>query len=808
MEEAPISPPSPRSPVQEDAPMAPGEASAQEEKENTKQESIDNIVQAIRDECLVPSPILKGVPLPDVPSALLLIGRKYNTLTEANQGLREECEHLRKKCAEECEPKYDILKKKYTDEREERKRLYNEVIELKGNIRVYCRCRPLSLEEIAKGSSCVVDFDPAHDTELRIICTDSSKKQFKFDHIFGHKDDQDAVFKETLPIVKSVLDGFNVCIFAYGQTGSGKTFTMEGIPENRGVNYRALDELFKISGQRSSLMRYEFYVSMLEVYNEKIRDLLADSPDQLSKRLDIKQASDGTQDVPGLLEPQVGSIDEVWEILTNGGRNRSVGSTNANELSSRSHSLVRVTIKGESFVDGQKFTSRLWLVDLAGSERLGKIEVEGERLKESQFINKSLSALGDVISALASKNPHIPYRNSKLTHLLQSSLGGDCKTLMFAQISPSSADLGETLCSLNFASRVRGIEHGPVRKQTDFAESFKLKQMADKLLQSEKENIRLNESLQLMQLKYASRENVFKTLQDKIISNVQIREAEQTSKNYQQKVRELENQLNGDRTTKKDAAKFPKPPVAPLRGRPPLQRITNQLSPSGRQTSRGAHPVIDKENSLLTNKTSGEDLVKSLHRARRITLAPVMRNVPAQPKRRASIAILQDTTQRAQALPVARHQNISGNTQFSHLMIPKRRSLASFTPIRGSLGAATTPDKSNFSTLASSSKYRSPSRFQAFSKSMIPTFSSPHQRLRLTSSPTNAEHLDGAHQTTNKLCFSVQKRVIVSSPARPKQFMHQGHTMFNQVLRGGNLVGRLQGTAQRVLCKNKRRSVI
>ncbi|KAG6467390.1 hypothetical protein ZIOFF_074795 [Zingiber officinale] len=618
MEEAPISPSSPRSPVQEDAPMAPGEASAQEAKENTKQESIDNIVQAIRDECLVPSPVLKGVPLPDLSSALLLIGRKYNTLTEANQGLREECEHLRKKCAEECEPKYDILKKKYTDEREERKRLYNEVIELKGNIRVYCRCRPLSLEEIAKGSSCVVDFDPAQDTELRIICTDSSKKQFKFDHIFGHKDDQDAVFKETLPIVKSVLDGFNVCIFAYGQTGSGKTFTMEGIPENRGVNYRALEELFKISGQRSSLMRYEFYVSMLEVYNEKIRDLLADGPDQLSKRLDIKQASDGTQDVPGLLEPQVGSIDEVWEILINGGRNRSVGSTNANELSSRSHSLVRVTIKGESFVDGQKFTSRLWLVDLAGSERLGKIEVEGERLKESQFINKSLSALGDVISALASKNPHIPYR-------------------------------------------VRGIEHGPVRKQTDFAESFKLKQMADKLLQSEKENIRLNEGLQLMQLKYASRENVFKTLQDKV---------------------------------------------------------------------------------------------------------------------------------------------------FSHLMIPKRRSLASFTPIRGSLGAATTPDKSNFSTLASSSKYRSPSRFQAFSKSMIPTFSSPHQRLRLTSSPTNAEHLDGAHHTTNKLCFSVQKRVIVSSPARPKQFMHQGHTMFNQVLRGGNLVGRLQGTAQRVLCKNKRRSVI
>lgn len=321
---------------------------------------------------------------------------------------------------------------------------------------------------------------------------------------------------------------------------------------------------------------------------------------------------------------------------------------------------------------------------------------------------------------------------------------------------------------------------------------------------------------------------------------MQIREAEQTSKNYQQKVtylifnlylsrfysifnfpsvsnellfysiqvRELENQLNSERTTKKDAAKFPKPPVAPLRRRPPLQRITNQLPPSGHQTIRSAHPVIDKENSLLTNRTSGEDLVKSLHRARRITLAPVIRNVPAQPKRRASIAILQDATERAQALPVARHQNISSNTQLSHLMNSKRRSLATFTPIRGSsFGAATTPDKSNFSTLASSSKYRSPSLVQAFSKSMIPTVSSPRQRLRLISSPTNAEHLEAAHHTTNKLCFSVQKRVIVSSPAQPKQFMNQGHPMFNQILRGGNLVGRL-GTAQRVLCKNRRQSVI
>lgn len=147
-------------------------------------------------------------------------------------------------------------------------------------------------------------------------------------------------------------------------------------------------------------MKYELSVSMLEVYNEKIRDLLVDNSNQPPKKLEIKQSAEGTQEVPGLVEACVHSTIEVWELLKSGSQVRSVGSTNANELSSRSHCLLRVTVTG----------SHLWLVDLAGSERVGKIEVEGERLKESQFINKSLSALGDVISALASKTSHIPYR--------------------------------------------------------------------------------------------------------------------------------------------------------------------------------------------------------------------------------------------------------------------------------------------------------------------------------------------------------------------------------------------------------------
>uniref|UniRef100_A0A6N2KTI6 TIR domain-containing protein n=1 Tax=Salix viminalis TaxID=40686 RepID=A0A6N2KTI6_SALVM len=228
----------------------------------------------------------------------------------------------------------------------------------------------------------------------------------------------------------------------------------------------------------------------------------------------IKQTAEGTQEVPGLVETRVTGTEDVWDLLKSGSR----------------ASLLRVTVKGENLINGQKTRSHLWMVDMAGSERVGKIDVEGERLKESQFINKSLSALGDVISALASKTGHIPYRNSKLTHILQSSLGGDCKTLMFVQISPSATDLGETLCSLNFTGRVRGIESGPARKQADLSELFKYKQMVEKLKHDEKETKKLQDSLQSLQLRLAATERICRTLQEK--------------------VRELENQLGEERKTR------------------------------------------------------------------------------------------------------------------------------------------------------------------------------------------------------------------------------------------------------------------
>ncbi|CAN6581956.1 unnamed protein product [Malus baccata var. baccata] len=158
--------------------------------------------------------------------------------------------------------------KELPDELSEQKRLYNEVIELKGNIRVFCRFRPLNQTEISSGSGSVVGLESSLDSGLQVICSDSSKKQFKFDHVFGPEGNQEAVFAQTKPIVSSVLDGYNVCIFAYGQTGTGKTFTMEGTPKNRGVNFR----------------RYELCVSMLEVNNEKTRDILVDNTNQPTKK--------------------------------------------------------------------------------------------------------------------------------------------------------------------------------------------------------------------------------------------------------------------------------------------------------------------------------------------------------------------------------------------------------------------------------------------------------------------------------------------------------------------------------------------
>jgi kinesin family protein C2/C3 len=250
-----------------------------------------------------------------------------------------------------------------------------------------------------------------------------------------------------------------------GQTGSGKTFTMEGSPGNIGVSPRAVNELFRVIDSTAEDWVYTVTFSTLEIYNETIRDLLESGTDR--EKLDVRQTPQGNS-VPGLTEIQVTSTEQVMSLMAQGQSNRAVGSHDMNEHSSRSHSILTLVCEGKCLRDGNTTYGKLHLIDLAGSERIGKTDASGDRLKEAQNINRSLSALGDVINALGNKkNSHVPYRNSKLTFLLQDSLGGNSKVLMFVNISPAIYNLGETVCSLNFAARCRNVELGSAKKQID-----------------------------------------------------------------------------------------------------------------------------------------------------------------------------------------------------------------------------------------------------------------------------------------------------------------------------------------------------
>ncbi|KAL9438255.1 hypothetical protein AB3S75_024014 [Citrus x aurantiifolia] len=353
----------------------------------------------------------------------------------------------------------------------ENRRLFNEVQDLKGNIRVYCRIRPFLPGQTKKQTT--IEYIGENG---ELIFANPSKpgkdgqRMFKFNKVFGPDATQAEVFSDTQPLIRSALDGYNVCIFAYGQTGSGKTYTMSGPSgpheEDWGVNYRALNDLFNLSQNRRSSIMYEVAVQMVEIYNEQVRDLLTNDGSQ--RKLGIMSTSQPNGlAVPDASMHPVTSTEDVLELMDIGLKNRAIGATALNERSSRSHSVVTVHVRGKDLKTGIPLHGNLHLVDLAGSERVDRSEATGDRLKEAQHINKSLSALGDVIFALAQKSPHVPYRNSKLTQILQSSLGGQAKTLMFVQLNPDVNSYSESLSTLKFAERVSGVELGAARSSKE-----------------------------------------------------------------------------------------------------------------------------------------------------------------------------------------------------------------------------------------------------------------------------------------------------------------------------------------------------
>ncbi|XP_061193729.1 kinesin heavy chain-like isoform X1 [Saccostrea echinata] len=320
-------------------------------------------------------------------------------------------------------------------------------------IKVVCRIRPLNSSEEKAGSKFVVKFP----TEDSINC---GGKLFVFDRVLKPNVTQEQVYETAAkPIVADVLGGYNGTIFAYGQTSSGKTHTMEGVLGNdkmHGIIPRIVQDIFSYIYGMEENLEFHIKVSYFEIYMDKIRDLLDISKVNLS----VHEDKNRVPYVKGATERFVSSPEEVMEAIDEGKANRHVAVTNMNEHSSRSHSVFLINVKQENLENQKKLNGKLYLVDLAGSEKVSKTGAEGAVLDEAKNINKSLSALGNVIAALADGNKsHVPYRDSKLTRILQESLGGNARTTVVICCSPASFNEAETKSTLLFGQRAKTIKN-------------------------------------------------------------------------------------------------------------------------------------------------------------------------------------------------------------------------------------------------------------------------------------------------------------------------------------------------------------
>ncbi|ETE73755.1 Kinesin-like protein KIF11, partial [Ophiophagus hannah] len=345
------------------------------------------------------------------------------------------------------------------------------------NIQVVVRCRPFNVSERKANSYSVVECD--HGRKEVIVRTGgmadkTSRKTYTFDMVFGAQAKQIDVYRTVVcPILDEVLMGYNCTVFAYGQTGTGKTFTMEGerSPNEEytweedplaGVIPRTLHQIFEKLAENGT--EFSVKVSLLEIYNEELFDLLSPSPD-VGERLQLFDDPRNKRGViiKGLEEMTVHNKDEVYQILERGAAKRTTAATYMNQYSSRSHSVFSITLHMKETTDGEELVKigKLNLVDLAGSENIGRSGAVDKRAREAGNINQSLLTLGRVITALVERTPHIPYRESKLTRILQDSLGGRTKTCIIATVSPASINLEETLSTLEYAHRAKNIMNKP-----------------------------------------------------------------------------------------------------------------------------------------------------------------------------------------------------------------------------------------------------------------------------------------------------------------------------------------------------------
>ncbi|XP_023861692.1 kinesin heavy chain isoform X1 [Salvelinus sp. IW2-2015] len=424
------------------------------------------------------------------------------------------------------------------------------------NIKVLCRFRPLNQSEILRGDQFIPKFQG--DDSVNV-----GGRSYVFDRVFPTNTTQEQVYNACAKqIVKDVLGGYNGTIFAYGQTASGKTHTMEGKlhdPNQMGIIPRIAEDIFNHIFGMDENLEFHIKVSYFEVYMDKIRDLL----DVTKTNLAVHEDKNKIPYVKGCTERFVSSPDEVMDVIDEGKNNRHVAVTNMNEHSSRSHSIFLINIKQEHTETEQKLCGKLYLVDLAGSEKVSKTGAAGAVLDEAKNINKSLSALGNVISALAEgTKTHVPYRDSKMTRILQDSLGGNCRTTMFICCSPSSYNDAETKSTLMFGQRAKTIRNTASVNLELTADQWKRKYEKEK-----EKNKTMKETIQRLEAelnRWRNGENVPETerttadvvrlesveerspmmLLDNDTSSIVVRISEEERQKYEEEIRKLYKQLD------------------------------------------------------------------------------------------------------------------------------------------------------------------------------------------------------------------------------------------------------------------------
>mmetsp|Transcript_3077 Transcript_3077/g.6366 ORF Transcript_3077/g.6366 Transcript_3077/m.6366 type:complete len:591 (+) Transcript_3077:22-1794(+) len=348
----------------------------------------------------------------------------------------------------------------------------SEVKLSKKGVNVFVRFRPDNLKEISEGTNCI-NLNP--NQKQVEVSLEGSSHNYKFRRVFPAATVQEEIFSNcALPLVAQALDGFNAAIIAYGQTGAGKTFTLLGPgydnstslgrsdPELRGVCPRLMQAVFhQVYAQLGGDVLYEIYASYIQIYMERVSDLI----NPAKNKLKIYNSPGNNLWVTDATKTPVKNVKEVLQILEYGAKNRITASTLSNQESSRSHALLVLTIDKNQLAEGRLKTSQLYIADLCGSEKLSKTGATDQRLKEAQTINKSLLSLGNVIQALVDQKRHVPYRDSKLTRLLQNSFGGNSLTSLILCCSSNSYNALETLSTLRFGDRANKVHNRPVANQ-------------------------------------------------------------------------------------------------------------------------------------------------------------------------------------------------------------------------------------------------------------------------------------------------------------------------------------------------------